>query len=127
MPQMPPLTETQLAFLKMLTDQRVANIVQASDLIGDMGSEALDILLALSDDERKVLRQCFWRINPETLRFLMEMRADELDELKAAVETYIAIKRTMRVVRWGVATLIGAFLTILILWERMSGALRGGK
>lgn len=118
------LTDTQRAFFKMLTDQRVSNLVTAADLLGDMDGDTFGLLSQLGSEEYRELRQFMWRCKPETLRFLYEMREQELEELQAAIETYLAFKRTARVLKWGAVTLFGAFVGMSLLWDKLTSMIR---
>lgn len=114
------LTPPQRAFFRILTDQRIANIMAASDLLGDLDADMLQLLRALNTDEYREVRQFMWRTEPKVLRFLHQMREHELEELEAAIETYLAFKRTARIVRWGAVTAFGAFVGMSLLWDKIT-------
>lgn len=117
------LSPPQRAFFRILTDQRVANLIDAADLIGDMDADLLQLLRAMSHENYRDLRQFMWRAKPETLRFLYDLREQELEELEASIETYIAFKRAGRVIKWGAATLFAAFIGMTVLWDKIAGKL----
>lgn len=118
------LTAPQRAFFRMLTDQRVAHLVEAADLIGDMDGDMIQLVRALSHENYGETRQFLWRCKPHVLRFLYEMREQELEELQAAVETYIAFKRTGRVLKWGAATLFATFVGMSLLWDKITTVIK---
>ncbi len=118
------LTPPQRAFFRILTDQRVANMVAAGDLVGDMDADGVQLIRALGTDEYRALRQFMWRCKPEVLEFLYEMRKQEIEELEAAIETYLAFKRTGRVMKWGAITLFGAFIGMLAIWDKITTIFR---
>lgn len=117
------LTSTQLAFLKTLSDQRVADLVAASDLVGDMDAETIFLLRLLSHQDGRTLRKFFLEARPETLQFLTDLRKKEIEDIGAAIETAIALRRTFRFLRWGVTAFVGAMLTMAIAWEKIASLL----
>jgi hypothetical protein len=98
-----PLTTRR--FLEVLSDQRVANILLASDVFGDMDADTLRIIRNLK---------------PELLKFLGEMREDEIEELQNSIELVRAFRRTGRVVRWSVGTLFATFVGVMLVWDKVS-------
>lgn len=120
------LTAPQLAFFKALTDQRIANIVHSADLIGDMDADATAVLRYLNSQDGRQLRKFLLEVKPETLEFLTDLRRKEIEDIGSAIETAIAIRRTFRFLRWGLATFIGALITMLLLWEKLVAIFKPG-
>ena len=92
-------------FLETLDDERVRSIVLAADVFGDMDAETLILLR---------------NPKPELIRFLVEMREAEIEELQNAIDLVRAFRRTGRVVRWSIATLFGAFVSMVLIWDKVS-------
>jgi hypothetical protein len=117
------LTITQLAFLKTLSDQRVADLTSASDLVGDMDAETIFLLRLLSHQDGRILRKFLLEVRPETLQFLTDLRKKEIEDIGAAIETAIALRRTFKFMRWGITAFMGAMLTMAIAWEKIASLL----
>ena len=120
------LTPPQIAFFKTLTDQRIANIVHAADLVGDMDADATQVLRYLNSLEGRTLRKFLLEARPETLEFLTDLRRKEIEDIGDAIDTAIALRRTARFLRWGLATFAGAMITMLLLWEKLIAIFRPG-
>ena len=120
------LTIVQREFFKALTDQRVANILHAADLVGEMDADAAQFLRYLNRPDAECLRKFLLQAKPETLEFLTELRKREIEDIGGAIETALAIRRTFRFMRWGLATFIGALITMLLLWEKFVAFFKPG-
>lgn len=114
------LTTAQLAFLKSLTDQRIADLVAAADLIGDLDAETISLIRMINHYDGRTLRKFLFEARPETLEFLTDLRKKEIEDIGAAIETAIALRRTFRFLRWGITAFIGAMLTMAIAWEKIA-------
>jgi hypothetical protein len=120
------LTPVQSAFLKSLSDQRAADLVAAGDLIGDMDAETIFLIRLLSNQDGRILRKFLLEVRPETLQFLTDLRKKEIEDIGAAIETAIALRRTFRFLRWGLTAFIGAMLTMAIAWEKIASLFKPG-
>lgn len=120
------LSEPQRIFLTSLTDERIRHLASAAEFFSEIDDDVISIAHAFGKPEWKELRKFFWQCKPETLEFLSDLREEELDELRGSIETYIAIKRTMRVIRWAAATLSAAFVGMMLVWEKFAALLCGG-
>lgn len=105
-------TPAQRAFFKMLTDQRVANIIATSDLLGDFDAETLYLLRLIGSPEGKHLRKFFLEARPETLEFLVSLRKKEVEDIDKAITTAVAVQRTLSIVKW----MIGGIVAMLVAW-----------
>lgn len=119
------MTILQRHFMAMLTDQRVANLFLASDIIGDMGADGLTFLRNLSNPEHRAMRRFLLDARPEVLTFLSELRKDELENIAVTITTAIALRRALSFVKWGIITMFGAFVGMALLWEKLSMMLKG--
>jgi hypothetical protein len=98
------LTDVQRAFFVTLTDQRVANIVQAADDWHDLRPEAKDLLR---------------NADPKTLGWLERASPEDIELLKYSI-SFIAASRLLGRVSWIVgATLFGIAIGVMTLWDRM--------
>lgn len=123
------LTDTQLAFIRGLTDQRVANIWSMSDLVGDFNPSVMEFMRCLGDLEHKPLMKFMLESRAETFTFLAGLRPDELEELGNAIENARAIRRGGRLLKWSIVTLFGTFVGMSVIWDKVSVLfqLKGGK
>ena len=120
-------TSPQKVFLKAMTDQRVANLFLVADVFGDMGPDGLTFMRAMGDPEYKRLREFLLRARPETLKFLTDLRTNEVADIEEAIETARSLKRTGRVMKWGTVTMAAAFLGFLAVWDKLVLLLSRGK
>ncbi|MGO3933444.1 hypothetical protein [Rhodopseudomonas pseudopalustris] len=98
------LTEAQKAFLVCLTDQRVANILEAADDWFDLRPEAKDLLR---------------NAKPETLEWLERASKDDIELLKYSI-SFISASRLLGKVGWFIsAMLFGIAVGVLTLWDRV--------
>ncbi len=111
-PQYPEITAAQWTLLASLTDQRVVNLLEASDFVSDLSKEAKDFLQTAK---------------PTTLTFFKDLRDDEIKELGNAIENARAFRRGGRLLRWGIITLFGTFVGMTVIWDKVSALLKGGK
>ena len=111
-PHFPEITRAQWAYLSALTDQRITNSLEAADFISDLSKEAKDFLR---------------NSRPATLTFFKELRADEILELGNAIENARAFRRGGRLLRWGAITLFGTFVSMTVIWDKVSTWLKVTK
>jgi hypothetical protein len=119
------LTEPQRVLLATLTDQRVANLLNLSDIIGDMNSDGLEFLRRLGDPRFEPLTNFLSHAKPETLVFLTEARPEEVANLQEGIRLVVAIQLLGRVGKWSVVTLFGAFMSAILVWDKVSAWLKG--
>jgi hypothetical protein len=106
------MTDVQRAFWIGLTDQRIANIWEASDYIADLSQEAKDLLR---------------NADKKTLRWLERASAEDIDQLQSSIKFMEASRLVGRIVWWLTAALFGSVITFLAFWERVSALVRGTK
>jgi hypothetical protein len=113
------LTEPQRALAKWLTDQRVANLMQMADIIGDLDADAVQFLRILGHPSYESLRKFLLQAKPETFAFLTDLRKSEVEDIEEAIETARSLRRTGRVMKWGLVTLGAAFLGMVSVWDKL--------
>jgi len=106
------MTDVQRAFWVGLTDQRIANIWEASDYIADLKPEAKDLLR--NADEK-------------TLRWLERASPEDIEQLQYSIKFMEASKLLGRVAWIVAATLFGAAITFLTLWDKLSALFSRAK
>ena len=94
-------TDVQIAFWRGLTDQRVANLWEVADLIGDMNHDSREFLRSIGAPENKALLKFFREARPETLEFLSSARANEIEKLRDGIQYVVATQLLGRFGRWG--------------------------
>lgn len=91
------LTEPQRVLLTTLTDQRVANLINLADVIGDMNVDGLEFLRRLGDPRFAALTNFLSHAKPETLVFLTEARPEEVANLEEGIRLVVALQLLGRV------------------------------
>jgi hypothetical protein len=121
------LTRQQWTFLRWLdTDQRVADVVQAGQVIGDLDADALQVLRFLNSDDGKPLRKFLLEAKPELLAFLTELRSKEVEDIGSAIQTAIAMKRAWSLFKAGFLFALGAFVGMVTAWDKIAALFRSG-
>ncbi|UFS77236.1 hypothetical protein LPB73_07620 [Tardiphaga sp. 37S4] len=118
------LTEPQRVLLTMLTDQRVANLLNLSDIIGDMNADGLEFLRRLGDPRFEALTNFLSHAKPETLTFLTEARPEEVANLQEGIRLVVALQLLGRISKWGAVTFFGVFVSMVLIWEKVSAWLK---
>ena len=96
------MTDVQKAFWIGLTDQRIANIWEASDYIADLPQEAKDLLR---------------NADKSTLKWLERARPEEISQLQRSIRIMEASKVVTKIL-WFLLT--GALLTVLDVWQKLA-------
>lgn len=96
------MTEAQKTFMVGLTSQRIANIWEAADYIGDLSKESKDLLR---------------NADKATLRWLERARPEEIEQLQRSIKVMEASKLLTKVL-WFLLT--GAILTVLDVWQKIA-------
>jgi hypothetical protein len=118
------MTEAQLAALTMLTEQRGLNLLQLSDIIGDMTPMGLEFLRRLGDPSHAELTRFLTQAHPETFDLLADLREDEVETLKSGIKIVVAIKIVGTLMKWGLGGLIAAFITMATVGKEVSAWLK---
>jgi hypothetical protein len=130
------MTDVQAAFWVALTDQRCADLFDAADFISTLSNEGRIFLRSADPGALKALQGVAIRkevaeflrdAKPETLTFLREARAEEIEKLAAGIGYVTAFSATGRVMKIGIITLFGAFVGMTIIWDRIAGWLKIGS
>ena len=114
------MTAAQLAALTMLTEQRGLNLLQLADIIGDMTPRGLEFLRRLGDPSHDDLTEFLLHAEPETLKFLGDLREEEVATLKDGIRLVVAVQLLGRVGKWSVVTLFGALVGSILIWEKVT-------
>ena len=96
------LTDVQIAFLMGLTDQRIANIWEASDYIADLPQEAKDLLR---------------NADKSALKWLERASPEDIAQLQYSIKVMEASKLLAKIFWFLIA---GALMTLLGVWEKVS-------
>jgi hypothetical protein len=91
----PALPLTVRRFLETLSDQDVVNIVDMADFYARLPRQSRDFLL---------------QAKPETLQWLRDARQDEIEKLDRATQLANAAGVMAGVIKWGMATFLGALI-----------------
>ena len=106
--------------LKMMTTERFANLMEVADIIGDMNSDALEVLRKLGDSEHAGLRQFLREGKKETFEWLAGLRKDEVSDLNNAIENVRALQRSGRLMKKGSVALVAGFLLMAGFSEKLA-------
>jgi hypothetical protein len=106
------MTKAQVAFWVGMTDQRVANMWEAADLIAGLGADG---------------KEFFRAADPATFKFLKGLREEEVKDLAACVKYFIAFRTAFSFIFWGVGVLLAAFVAVITAWDKVSGLVKGAK
>lgn len=96
------MSDVQKAFWMGLTDQRVANIWEASDYIADLPQEAKDLLR---------------NADKSALKWLERASPEDIAQLQYSIKVMEASKLLAKIFWFLVA---GALVTLLGVWEKIS-------
>lgn len=115
----PPDDAPQLQhdFWRMMTVQRIANVVQLADIIGDMSADGLELLRKMGDKDRKALRKFFLQAENDTFEFLADLRPEEVKGLKA----YLILRSTGSYMAWGIGATLGGIIAVGALYNMLVG------
>lgn len=119
------LTESQRAALTLLTEQRGVNMLQLSDLLGDMTPMGLEFLRRLGDPSHKGLTEFLTQADAKTYKLLTDLREDEVATLKSGIKIVVAIKLVGTLLKYGLGGLIAAFLTMATVGKEIVSWLKG--
>jgi hypothetical protein len=114
------LTDVQFYALQMLTEQRGVNLIQLADLIGDMNPQGLEFMRRLGDPSHEALTGFLSQAKPDTLRFLTDLRKEEVGTLQSGIRIVVALQLIGWILKWGLGGLIALFLTVAALGEKVS-------
>jgi hypothetical protein len=103
------MTDVQKAFWIGLTDQRIANIWEASDYIAELPQEAKDLLR---------------NADKKTLRWLERASPEDIDQLQYSIKFMEASKLLGRMAWVMAATFFGFVVTFLTFWEKIQSVFR---
>jgi hypothetical protein len=103
------MTDVQKAFWVGLTDQRIANIWEASDYIADLKPEAKDFLR---------------NADKAALKWLERASPEDIDQLQYSIRFMEASKLLGNLVWFVAAAFFGSLITLLIFWEKVSALFR---
>ncbi|MGM5018739.1 hypothetical protein [Tardiphaga sp. 367_B4_N1_1] len=118
------LTEPQRVLLTTLTDQRVLHLLNLADIIGDMNTDGLEFLRRLGDPRFEALTNFLSHAKPETLTFLTEARPEEVANLQEGIRLVVALQLLGRISKWGAVTFFGVFVSMVLIWEKVSAWLK---
>lgn len=118
------LTDPQRVLLTTLTDQRVANLLNLADVIGDMNADGLEFLRRLGDPRFEALTNFLSHAKPETLVFLTEARPEEVANLEEGIRLVVALQLLGRVGKWSIVTLFSAFVGTILIWDKVTAWLK---
>jgi hypothetical protein len=118
------LTEPQRVLLTTLTDQRVLHLLNLADIIGDMNADGLEFLRRLGDPRFEALTNFLSHAKPETLTFLTEARPEEVANLQEGIRLVVALQLLGRISKWGAVTFFGVFVSMVLIWEKVSAWLK---
>jgi hypothetical protein len=96
------MTDVQKAFWIGLTDQRIANIWEASDYIAELPREAKDLLR---------------NADKSALKWLERASPDDIAQLQYSIKVMEATKLLAKILWFVIA---GVVLTMLNAWEKIS-------
>ena len=118
------LTEPQRVLLTTLTDQRVSNLLNLADIIGDMNADGLEFLRRLGDPRFEPLTKFLGHAKPETLTFLTDARPEEVANLQEGIRLVVAVQLIGRIGRWAVITFFGMFVGMALIWDKVAAWLK---
>lgn len=120
MPTEQDAADRERAWRKGLTDQRIANLWQLADIIGDMSADGVEVLRRMGDPDYKHLTKFLHDAKPSTFEFLAEARDAEIKELQNGIELVRAFRTTGRFAKWAIISLgttLAAALAIISWWK----------
>jgi hypothetical protein len=100
------MTDVQKAFWFGLTDQRIANIWEASDYIADLPQEAKDLLR---------------NADKSALKWLERASPEDIAQLQYSIKVMEASKLLAKIFWFLIA---GAVMTLLGVWEKVSSVFK---
>ena len=103
---------------KAKEDQQLA----LAGIIGDLGTEGLEILRRLGDPEYKSMRKFLLNSKKETFNFLADARENEIEELREGIELVRAFRTTGKFLKWALISLAAALTAVITIvnWWRGS-------
>lgn len=105
---LPELTRRFLETLSYAGDgERIRCIVLAADVFAEFDADTLRMLRSLAS-------------KPELVRFLYEIRKEEVEEIENSIELVRSVRRTGRLVRWTLGGLVGTAITAAAFWDKFS-------
>lgn len=104
------MTDVQRAFWVGLTDQRVANMWEASDWIADLSPEAKDVLR---------------NADKKTLKWLERARPEEIEQLQRSIKFMEAAKLFAKIFWFLVATMLVTILAISDKFAALMARVKG--
>lgn len=119
------LTDEQFALLQMLSTQRVANLVQLVDLIGDMNHDGLEFLRRLGDPRYEAMTKFLAKAEPQTFEFLAQAQDRDITTLNEGLRLVSAFQLVGRVMRVAIITVFGTFVGMTLIWDKVSIWLKG--
>lgn len=114
------MSDVQEAFWVGLTDQRVANLWDAADLLADMPEHSRKLLL----DVKKGPVEFLLNADPSTIAFLRKASEDQIDNLNDGLKLIVSLRLVARIVKAGLITMCGALISVLLVWEKVQSWLK---